>query len=183
MKNLGTVKLETERLILRRFEHNDAEKVYNSWATDKECSKQLSWEVHKNINVTENVIKKWISEYENGSYHWVVELKENSDLIGAISAVNISEEHNNVEIGYCYASIYWNKGYATEALRKVIEFFLLECNVHLVEAYHVATNPASGRVMEKAGMKRDGILRDRRINKITGKYDTLVCYSITKDEL
>ena len=113
----------------------------------------------------------------------MVELKDNNDLIGAINAVNINKKHNNVELGYCYSSKYWNKGYAAEALRRVIEYFLIECDVHLVEADHISENPASGRVMEKAGMKKDGILRDRRINKISGKYNDLICYSITKDEL
>ena len=62
MKNLGTVRLETDRLILRRFEISDASKVYKSWATDKECTKQLSWEVHENMSVTETMVKKWIKD-------------------------------------------------------------------------------------------------------------------------
>ena len=74
-------------------------------------------------------------------------------------------------------------GYATEALRKVIEYLLLECEFHLVEAHHAGYNPASGRVMQKAGMKKDAELRERRLDKNTGKYTTQVYYSILKEEL
>ena len=137
----------------------------------------------KNTHETRLCIDKWINDYKNGSYHWVVLLKETGDLIGAISAINVNEVHNNVEIAYCYASKYWGCGYATEALRKVLEFFLLDCDVYLVEADYISDNLASGRVMEKAGMKKDGVLRSRRINKVTGKYNDIICYSIKKDEL
>ena len=65
----------------------------------------------------------------------------------------------------------------------IFEKSLKECNFHLVEAKHHASNPASGRVMEKAGMKKDGILRERRKNKLIDGYDDLVIYSITKSDL
>lgn len=71
-------------------------------------------------------------------------------------------------------------GYATEVLKRVIEFLLFDCDFHLVEARHHASNPASGRVMEKAGMKKDGVLRERRVNKLIDGYDDLVIYSITE---
>lgn len=183
MKKLGTLRLETERLILRRFKLNDVENVYNGWVRDKQTTKYLSWNIHKNIEETEEIIRNWINEYENGYYHWVVELKQTGDLIGSISSVNINYKNNNLEIGYCYSSKYWGNGYATEALRRVIEFLLLECDVYLIETRHISGNPASGRVMEKAGMKKDGVLRNRRINKATGEYNDLIYYSITKDEL
>ena len=85
--------------------------------------------------------------------------------------------------GYVFGSKFWGKGYATETLKIVIEYLIKECNFHLVEAKHHASNPASGRVMEKAGMKKDGILRERRKNKLIDGYDDLVIYSITKSDL
>ena len=100
--------------------------------------------------------------------------------IGSISAVNIHKNDLNVEIGYCYGSKYWGNGYATEALKCVINFFLNNCNMHLVEARHISGNPASGRVMEKAGMKKETILKDRRINKYTKEFNDLIVYSIKK---
>ena len=63
---------------------------------------------------------------------------------------------------------------------KIKDRYNQNCDFHLVEARHHASNPASGRVMEKAGMKKDGVLRERRVNKLIDGYDDLVIYSITK---
>lgn len=182
MNDLGTITLETERLVLRKFKIEDSKDVYNNWATDSLCNRYLSWDLHKNIDETKNIIQKWIDEYDKGSYNWIVELKESKEVIGAISAVHIYKKDLNCEIGYCYGSKYWGKGYATEALRRVIDFFLNDCNLYLVEARHISGNPASGRVMEKAGMKKDAVLKNRRINKYTQQLNDLIVYSINKEE-
>lgn len=180
MNDLGTILLETDRLILRKFKIEDAEAMYNGWVTDKECNKYLTWDIHKNIDQTKKILKSWINEYENGSYNWIVELKSTKELIGAISAVNVSKKDLNCEIGYCYDSKYWGNGYATEALKRVIDYLLNDCNFHLVEARYISGNPASGKVMEKAGMKKEAVLKDRRINKHTKELNDLIIYSITK---
>lgn len=182
MNKIGMTTLETERLILRKFKLEDAEGMYNNWATDPLCCRYVTWDLHKNIEETKAIISMWIDEYDNGTYNWIVELKGTNEVIGSITAVHIHKDDFNVEIGYCYGSKYWGKGYATEALKKVIDFFLKECNMHLVEACYISGNPASGRVMEKAGMKKDAVLRDRRINKDTKELNDLIFYSVTKEE-
>lgn len=178
MIHKGTQRLETERLILRKFRIEDVEKVYNSWVTDPNTNRFLNWNLHVDINETKATLEKWIDEYFYGSYNWVVELKDTHELIGMIDAEEVFERYNSIGIGYAYASAYWGRGYATEALKAVISFFFNECEVHLIEARHIKSNPASGRVMEKAGMRCEATLKDRRINKQTGKYDDLVIYSI-----
>ena len=184
MNLLGTKQLETDRLILRRFTPNDIEKVYQGYATDLLTSRYLSWDPHKNIEVTKKFIENIISKYDQLDYfHWVVELKDTNEVIGGLSVVNFSEKNSTAEIGYCYESKYWGNGYASEALRKVIEFLLLEVGVRLVEARHISGNPASGKVMQKAGMIKDAILRDRKINKDTKEVNDLIVYSIKNDEL
>lgn len=178
MKNL-----ETERLVLRKFKIDDAEAMFNNWASDKETTKYVSFNPHKNIEETRAIISNWINEYEKGNYNWVVELKDTNEIIGNISVLEISEKHNNCEIGYVYGSKYWGKGYGTEALRKVIYYLLVECKFHLIEAKYHSSNPASGRIMEKSGMIKDCVLRERRKNKINPDYDDLIIYSITRKEL
>ena len=185
MKDLGTKTLETERLILRKFELNDVEELfYNGYITDEIMAKNMSWSPCKNIEEQYNIIKKWIEQYENNDYYrWLIVLKETGEFIGGIDVCNLYKKKDYGEVGYCIWSKYWNNGYATEALRRVIEYLLLECDFHLVEAHHAGFNPASGRVMEKAGMKKDGELRERRLDKETGVYTPQVYYSILKDEL
>ena len=182
MKKLGTVTLETDRLILRRFESRDAEAMYYSWGSDKNSNKYLDWNLHKSVEDSKKIVDIWMKEYEEGAYNWIVELKDTHEVIGSITGVHVRENDMNVEIGYCYGSKYWNCGYATEALRRVIEFFLFDVGMYLVEAMHIGGNPASGRVMQKSGMKKEAVLRKRKLNKYTKELDDLIVYSITKDE-
>jgi len=85
------------------------------------------------------------------------------------------------EIGYCYGEKFWNKGYASEALIRVISYLFDEIGFEVICANYMSNNPASGRVMEKLGMKKEGILRGRIIDK-DGIRNDLVGYSITKIE-
>ena len=174
MKLLGTKTLETDRLILRKFKLGDEIQVFKNWASDPNTSQYVGWETHKDVSQT--------LEYVKDGFHWVIQLKDTNELIGDISVFEIRKKHLNCEIGYSYGSKFWGKGYATEALRVILEYLLNECEFHLVEAKHQILNPASGRVMEKVGMKKDAVLRQRRINKITKQINDLVVYSITKKE-
>lgn len=178
----NTKQLETDRLILRKFNDNDYIKMNENWATDENVTKYVSFEPHKDYEETMRIVSAWIKEYDNGSYNWVVELKDNNEIIGNISVIELSKKHNNCELGYVFGSKFWGKGYATESLKAVLYYLINECNFHLVEAKHHASNPASGRVMEKAGMKKDGVLRQRRKNKIVDGYDDIVVYSIMKED-
>lgn len=184
LKEIGTKKLETPRLILRRFIIDDVEGMYNNWASDSETCKMLSWDAYKNKEEVFSVINSWIKEYEDPfSYNWIVELKESGEVIGNICDIKCDLTHETCELGYCYGSKYWGNGYASEALRATIEFLIQEVGFRLIEAKHISENPASGKVMEKAGMKKDGVLRSRRINKYTKKINDLIVYSILKEEL
>ena len=132
--------------------------------------------------VTKEILTDWINRYEDGFYNWVVEIKDTHEIIGSICEEGKSVKHKTISLGYCYGSKYWNKGYASEVLRRVIEYLLTEQDFYLVEANHRSSNPASGRVMEKAGMKYDGTLRERRINPDGTRAD-MIYYSITRNEL
>lgn len=175
-ENKGTKTMDTERLTLRKFVLSDAKGMYENWATDEKVSRYVSWNVHESLEETQAIIKNWIQEYETGSYNWAVELKETGELIGSIATVSISEKHHYCEIGYCYGSRFWGQGYATEALKAVLDYLLNECRMHLVEAKHYSANPASGRVMEKAGMVKEAVLKDRRFDVGTKEYCDLVYY-------
>lgn len=180
MNDLGTRRIETERLILRRFAISDAPGMFYGWASDENVTKYLSWSAHKELAETLYIIENWIKRYDTDSYNWVVELKGTHELIGNISAISVSKKHHNCEIGYCYGSKYWNQGYATEALKAVVNYMLYDCEMHIVEAKHHSINPASGRVMEKAGMIKDAVLKERRYHAETDSYCDLVCYYIKK---
>ena len=178
----NTKTLETERLILRKFTIEDAEGMFNNWATDPNTAKFLSWNPHESIDETRDYITEKLSKYDDGLYSWVVELKDTNEIIGSIGEAKKSLKDNTITIGYCYGSKYWNHGYGTEALRKVIEYLLIDENFYIVIANHISINPASGRIMEKVGMKYEATLRERKVNSDGTRSDVL-CYSIKKDEL
>ena len=76
MKNSGTKEINTKDLKLRKFVMEDAEMMYNNWATDKETVKHLEWEVHKNLNETIEYVAHILSKYERqNAYTWCIEEK------------------------------------------------------------------------------------------------------------
>ena len=149
----------------------DAPFIYKNWASDPLVCRYLTWDIHESIEATEKYVESKLDRYEKGDYcfDWVVELKSTHEPIGDIEAVNVSKKDNLVEMGDCYGSSYWNKGYATEALKAFIDYMFSEVEVDKVIACHISTNPASGRVMEKAGMHLDASLKGYFIDKNTGK--------------
>ena len=182
MKNLGSKTLETERLILRKVKIEDAPIAFKNWCNSDIVDKYVLWKKHPSVETTIEQYEKWIEEYnDEKTFRWIVELKENHDLIGTIDVSKRFIKHDTCEIGYCYSDKYWNNGYATEALKAVIKYLFEECEAELVNAEFMNNNPASGKVMEKSGMKFEGILRSRVIDKNNIRND-LVSYSITKDE-
>jgi len=175
--------LETKRLILRPFTLDDAESIYKNWATDEAAVIQMPWSIHKSISETQEILQNWIESYNNDYfYKWAIFSKVDNELIGDISVVKMSLNSENCEIGYIIGSKWWSKGYMTEALKVVISFLIKEVGLHLVYALHDVNNPASGKVMVKAGMKYECTMREKHKRK-DGTYADLNYYSIKKEEL
>lgn len=167
-------KLETDRLILRQIQEEDASTVFKNWTSDDEVSKYVRWSTHKNIGETIEYIKHTIEQNKNPqNYEWGIVIKETNELIGAISA--FPGEDDRIEIGYNIGRKYWRNGYTTEALKKVLEYLTNERGIHHFVCSHAVLNPASGAVMQKAGFK---YVKDKVNEKFDGsqKFDTKVYY-------
>ena len=182
MKYLGSKTIETDRLILRKIKIEDSYLAFQNWCNSNKVDKYVLWKKHSNVEVTINQYKKWVEDYnDEKTFRWIVELKENHDLIGTIDVSSRLIHYGFCEIGYCYSDKYWNKGYATEAIKAVIKYLFEECDADLINAKFMENNPASGKVMKKSGMKFEGRLRSRVVDKNNIRND-LLCYSITKKE-
>ncbi len=183
MKDLGTKNLETKRLLLRKFKIEDAPLVYENWCNDPDVAKYVTWQPHKSVEETKELLEEWIKSYEsNKTYKWVAQLKDTSEIIGSIDVVSKKTlDHGACEIGYCYGKKYWGKGYASECLDAVIKYLFDECDAYVISAKHCSLNPASGKVMQKCGLKYEGTLRGRFIDS-DGKRNDILSYSITKEE-
>ena len=183
MKKVGTKQLETERLILRKVSVKDAKEAFNNWCNNPNVSKYTLWETHKEKETTENLFKIWEEAYQqNDTFRWGVVVKDTNTLIGTIDVASKDWlKYGTAEIGYCYGEAFWHKGYATEALKRVIKYLFDEVDLDLIYAAYMENNPNSGKVMKSAGMKYEGFVRER-VEDHDGKRNNLHSYSITKKE-
>jgi len=181
LKHKGTITLETKRLVLRRFNKNDAAAAFHSWTGDSDILKYMRWKPHKNKNETRSIISRWIIKYYKPTfYQWAIEIKETKELIGTITLFVINEYDLCGDVGYCIGKKYWGKGIATEALNAVLKLAFMDVGFNRIETYHSISNPASGRVMEKCGMKFEGIAR-QKYKSISGFEDSKM-YAILKED-
>ena len=181
MEHKGTVRIETDRLILRRFTLDDAELAFRNWCSEDEVTKFLRWPTHPNIDVTKYVINDWISNYDKPDfYQWAIELKEIVEPVGSISVVEYDDKTDKVHIGYCIGSKWWRKGITSEAFKALIPFFFNEVKANRIEAMHDPNNPNSGKVKLKCGLKYEGTHRQSDWNN-QGIVDASI-YGLTRDE-
>lgn len=157
MKHLGTRTIETERLILRRFTPEDADAMYRNWAGDPEVTKYMTWPTHQSVEDTKTVLADWIAAYDRPEkYEWCITRKETGEPIGSMGVAGCNEKAESMEVGYCISRTYWNRGITSEAFAAVIRYLTGEVGAKRIEARHDVKNPASGRVMEKCGLKYEG---------------------------
>lgn len=160
MKHKGTISIETDRLILRKFTIDDAEAAFRNWTSDENVTEFLRWSVHACIDITKRVLDDWIAGYERlDFYQWAIMLKEINEPIGTISVVDMDELTEKVHIGYCIGSQWWHCGFTSEALSAIIPFFFEQVGVKRIESQHDPENPNSGSVMKKCGLVYEGTLR------------------------
>ncbi len=181
MHHKGTVSLQTERLLLRRFVIEDAEAMYNNWASDDAVTKFLTWPTHAGVDVTRQVLESWIASYERADfYNWAMQLRQTGELIGNIAVGKYREDIAGAELGYCMGTRWWGQGLMPEAGRAVVRYLFDEVGCNRVAAVHAVGNPKSGRCMQKIGMRYEGTLRQAGFCN-QGVIDE-VWYSILREE-
>jgi ribosomal-protein-alanine N-acetyltransferase len=171
--------LETKRLRLRRPALQDAEDIFRRYAQDPEVTKYLTWRPNRNIRETRDFLAACLRALDEGkSFHWVIERRADDELLGMITA---RVDDQKWELGYVLARSYWGRGYMTEALKGLVDWALRQKDIYRVWSVCDVDNLASARVMEKAGMKREGILRRWSMHPtISDEPRDSYCYSITK---
>jgi len=183
MKKIGTQSIETKRLLLRPFIKSDYQAMYDNWASRPDNLLHVTWDAHESPEVTQQSIARWVENYQNMDfYKWGICLKENPySVIGDISVVDMDEAVNACEVGYILSKDYWRQGLMTEALKAVLNYLLQDAGFNRVAAKFVTANPASGRVMAKAGMSYEGTFRQAVFHK--GLVKDFSVYGILKSDL
>lgn len=182
LHHLGTIPIETPRLLLRQFRIEDAKDMFDNWAGREEVTRYMAWPPHQNVRMTRERIEQWCAQYGNPAvYHWAIIFKDNGQAVGSVSVQALRERQLSCEIGYCLGNDYWNRGLMTEALRAALHFLFEKIGFRRVQGLHRENNPASGRVMEKAGMTYEGTLREFQCDR-DGIWHSLCIYSVLRSE-
>ncbi|MDR3310810.1 MAG: GNAT family N-acetyltransferase [Oscillospiraceae bacterium] len=152
MTHKGTVTLETERLILRRFELSDAEQFYRDIVNDAKAVQYSSLGDYKSVDEVRLAIETWrerfcSTEFDT-SHQFAVEKKDDGVIIGIISYIDLSD---NALLGCNFGFKWWNNGFASEATDRLLRYLFAEAGFFRAEAEHSPNNSASGAVLRKCG--------------------------------
>ena len=169
--------LTSARLCLRPFELADASAVQRL-ASDERVALAATTIPHP---YPDGAAEAWISTHADAfaakrEVIFAVTLRDRTELVGAISLLDISQQHARGEVGYWTGVEYWNHGYCTEAFARIIPYAYEELGITKMVARCSAQNPASARVMEKAGLKREGHLLKHSFKH--GRFDDVLIYGL-----
>jgi ribosomal-protein-alanine N-acetyltransferase len=172
--------IETERLVLRKLRVEDAEDMFE-YGQDPEIAFRGMWSPLGSLEESRADIAEAIESYAAGSLiGWAIEHRADRKMIGRIGLGPYSRLNHRAEIGYAMHRAYWGLGLATEAVRGVLGFAFQEMGLNRVQAIVLPDNIGSIRVLEKAGMQREGLLRGYQY--VRGEYQDVCMYGVLKGE-
>lgn len=155
--------LPTPRLILRALQPSDLNDLYE-YASDPQIDQHVPWEHYRNIEEARENLNDFLEEYEkDGLGAWGIEHRADRKLIGIINTSIPHRTHRRVEVGYTISRAYWGQGYATEALQALIQFGFEKMDLLRIEAVVLPKNKSSAKVLLKAGMQYEGLLRHYQV--------------------
>lgn len=169
--------LTTERLLLRSFTLEDAPQLHRLINSREVALNTLRIP----FPYPEGEAERWISTHgeRKNDHVFAVTLREDGKLVGCVG-LHTKPDHNHAEIGYWIGVPYWGAGYATEAARAVMQFGFETLSLNRIFASHFSRNPASGRVLQKIGMRYEGRMRQHL--KKWDEYVDLECYGVVRSE-
>ena len=166
----GTAELWTDNLILRRYRLEDAEQLYAHFGNDPEIDKYSGWNPYATREMARETVRRLIESYDDAhSYSWVMDVED--IVVGTIGAYDYKS--NQIEVGFSVDRGWQGRGFATEALKKVLKYLTENEGISCVTAWCAEENTASRRVLEKSGMQfvrteKDGLSVGNRV------YDKLI---------
>ncbi|MBM3330786.1 GNAT family N-acetyltransferase [candidate division WOR-3 bacterium] len=176
----GLPVIETARLTLRPFSLADAGRAQQM------CN---DWEIASTTLAIphpypDGAAEQWISTHADSFRQGTdvilaITLRPGGQVIGSVG-LSVNKNHGRGELGYMVAKESWNRGYCTEAARAMMSFGFSTLGLDRIQAGHFPRNPASGRVMQKLGMTREGVLRQYVSNR--GTREDIVMYAILRSE-
>lgn len=175
------ISLETDRLFLREFQVQDAEAIH-SYASDEDLVKYMPWGPN-NLKQTREFLTrnfKYQVQFPRKNYDFAIVEKSSGQFIGSGGLILSEPNSEFAHVGYILRRESHGKGFATELTQALIKFGFEKLNLVRIAATCDSENTASFRVMERAGMCREGLLRENM--KLKGRVRSTFVYSILKSE-
>ncbi len=176
--------LTTERLILRSLDENDVDAM-QEYLRDSDYMKYTDYP--PNFVITKELINMWKNDAYNAKalLRWCIALKENNYCIGSIYLFlpygdDISGR--KMDIGYELSPKYKNKGYVTEAIKKVVEYGFTEMDLKRIQAQIIPEHIASIRAVEKCGFINEGTLKNSCHYQFSNELKTMVMMALTPSD-
>ena len=168
--------LETERLVLRRVNENDANEIF-ALRSNPETMKYIPRPLVKSIDdALEHIAMIDAKIDTNEGINWAITYKDNPTLIGIIGHYRIKPDHFRAEVGYMLLPEYNGKGIITEAVQEVVKYGFNEMKLHSIEAIIDPENFGSEKVLQKCGFVKEAHLRENEFYE--GRFLDTVIYSI-----
>lgn len=182
MKHHGTATLTSPRLILRRFYPSDAADCFSCFLADRRVFQFISGQPR-----TQKDIEEWLSTADSAydapdTYYWAIQKKDDGRVIGEIFVDDYGERNQWCELDWKIGPEFWNQGFMTEAAGIVAAYLLTRVGFHRVQAKCAVENLGSERVMQKLGMRREGIFREFFFGQ-DGRFHDVVMYSLLQKDL
>lgn len=161
MNSVGTVTIETDRLILRKFNFTDAEDMLKFWVSKPEVQHMYAEPVYSTLTQVNELLQKYTDGYKSDDYfRWAIIDKATDCCMGQIAYYIVDTKNNFAEIEYCIGTDFQKKGFMTEAVKAVIKFGFEETKLHRIQISTKSINTPSRKVIEKCGFKHEGTFRD-----------------------
>ncbi len=172
--------IETDRLLLRKMLTRDADDMHE-YAKRNDVTEYLTWYPHPDRQYTHDYLEYIGTRYRAGDFFdWAVTLKSSGKMIGTCGFTSFDFANDCAEMGYVLNPLYRGRGIMPEALSAVMKFGFDNLALNRAEAKFISGNDASRRVMEKVGMKFEGIRRGGML--IKGDYRDIGICAVLRDE-
>jgi ribosomal-protein-alanine N-acetyltransferase len=172
--------IRTARLLLRPIEERDAGAIFEGWCQDPEALRYLTWPRQASSNETLQLVRSAMDAWSRGvAFAYVAVQPDNGVLVGYLKMT--LEQPWRLALGWIVARPYWGQGFATEMVRSVLAWGHQQTDLYRIWAMTHRDHAAAVRVMEKAGMLREGILRRWLVfPHLSPEPQDVVCYSVAR---
>jgi RimJ/RimL family protein N-acetyltransferase len=182
MEDAAFTTLTTERLVVRRFRPQDLD-AFVAYRSDPRIARYQSWDAPYPVHQARRFLQELQDSHPDTPGEWfqfAVTLRDMNRLIGDCAAHVRADDPRQAEIGFAFAAEHQGHGYATEAVRRLLHYLLIERDKHRVTASCDDRNTRSAAVLERVGMRREGHLLESTWSK--GEWTNDLLYAVLRRE-